>query len=342
MSQLSGAEWNSVEEFTQYVFPKTSPANMKPDSVAILRNAAKSAKEIFEERLRLDADGKVDKPLFVLLGEYHNRASHQLHHLMVMHLLKKSGVRNLAFGLEMPSHFFSAHIGNCPLTNKALNLYLHQNNIPAIFIDSKTHLGLSGVHLDMMTEFNIKAAERANYNINQKYSPVDREGMHIRNMHMADMGQELATKAKANIVLIQTGEAHITGRDFYKEDFVFKESLTAELHRNHQSVFAVIPNIKTPLSYRRFMQELSIPFHEAQGLPLNKYIPAQCNESKALQWIANLYANRKNGRSVVFDQATKRAEYRFIRPILKDFGLENLLDEVDKKANTTIYQNFPS
>lgn len=317
-----------LKDFMQTIFPHKSPEHMGFEARIILQNAAATAKFVLEEKKKMnELYPDENRPLFVLSGEHHYRSSHQLHHASLLHILHMADIYSVACGFELPHNEEGFLSDSIPVSRKFLANYILRNDIPSAFLDSSRRYEADKMMLDMTSNFNRQAAIGLNYNPDDSYTIGQRRGMHIRNRHMASIGRYFAEATKADIVLIPTGLHHIIGtKENYKQQPIFHESLCADLKELGQHVIVIPYDLSSRFNTQFWegVKQKDIPSHGIT-LPWNRCVSTYDGGNKALKWVYDKLAERKNKREIAFNQNTKAEEYKFILPITRDLGLDDYL-----------------
>jgi len=239
------------------------------DAAAILQSATRAVEAILARRQALDRNGMKDKPLVILGGEFHNLPSNILHHMLVIKELRKHEpslamtdemehnalgsifadkasvkvsrrIRNKvtkldksgALGLKSMLAWFNlqdSHHANMTFFN-----FLLKNNIPVAFTDAALRKGNLD-RRDQSTDASIRAC------FDDAASKIDftqREGLKVRNHHMAAKIAEYARKNQPRIIFHRCGNGHVSGDK--ADDCIGAETITTGLKNRGIPVFCLL------------------------------------------------------------------------------------------------------
>jgi len=222
--------------------------NIDPAARAIMRSVAGALAKISAKRQTMDAQGKTDAPLYLLVGEDHESLQHYLHHILFLDALKTMG-RHISIAYEQPydllARFYNADrsymhdpaILNTLLqadqqTALSLKLRFYQAENPIAYFAHKTlaHYVLqcfakgddisfisSDISYDgdeIITYEDPKARTAAalcGEDPDDMFHIASPQGMKIRNAHMATMLQQRAAARHAGLSVQFCGKAHVNG-----------------------------------------------------------------------------------------------------------------------------------
>ncbi len=222
--------------------------NIDPAAKAIMQSVARAHDKIATKRATMDAQGKGDAPLYLLVGEDHESLQHYLHHILLLDSLKTMG-RHISVAYEQPydllARFYNpdrSYLDNPTIVNGllqadqktalSLKLRFYQAENPAAYFAHKSlaHYVLqsfangddvSFISSDISYDCDeiIECADpKARSAIalcgedpDGLFHIASPEGMKIRNAHMATMLQQRAQACQAGLSVQFCGKAHING-----------------------------------------------------------------------------------------------------------------------------------
>lgn len=246
-------------------------------AAALLNSAVKTVAAIIARREQLDRDGQADKPLVVLMGEFHHMPAHPVHHMKVIQGLIEAK-QDFAVGLESMhdslSHGFEMVAGhrlspqklteikkNDPLgqlsvkgimmlyyeleahfTHRAMHQLLINTKTPTLLNDASVNGNTLNAQ-DPTTRESIEACFGGK-DLDTPVGAMSEDGIFVRNHHMVEETREYLRSSGKRIFLQQCGYAHIAG--VVSSGFGAEESLSAIFRDNKLPVQSVLLKCGVP------------------------------------------------------------------------------------------------
>lgn len=243
--------------------PPPRKVDFDAEAAAILNSATRAVKAILDRRAALDREGKADVPLVVITGERHSVPAHRVHHMAVIKALREQ--EPTVVSLEAP-HNLSAltykhlteidpnlevkdrlkasdRIGDVSIksaivesddhTRTTFFRFLSHNEIPVRFTDAAV------TDRNLIDYEDPSTADSLPAEFNRAANPLayQKEGVEIRNRHMAKAAASHAREHGARILFHICGGAHIAGDKTLK--FPGSESLSAYFKAQSLPVLAM-------------------------------------------------------------------------------------------------------